>query len=522
MENKHVPTFAEIEYDTSVQLTTDGEKVGAFPQSLVPPPQTIEYKPVDPIRQKFFDMRSLASDRPFARDDSELFFRQAKFMKDFTDDDQGEARFNMYFPYYQHMGYEQLRTYFTWRTKLRNGEKPRAHVSYIFLYVYELLSVIGVADSNEALEKLLMILDEYAENNPPLKKYLPRWIKDFFVYYDVSDDFKSFAKEHGIKNNYPELFLFEFDDDNIIEYWSTISNYDIADSKFYQDGNEELLSDYFRAVLVALNEHFSKQKKRIEDLVIYRTGNRAVWYPFKHALFFSRTTLNDRQVTLPGKEAYYCKNNRWTASLPIFYSNRESIAGYLVKKTESSLRELYKYKYKLKMSPRPFQHSTVRVKELDEVIEKAVADHHKFINRTIVNVDFENLERIRVEALDTQDKLIVEEEAVETYLSHQEEQNYAETDIRDETVSYSDDTTTDEWDDFKDALNEIELRALKIALEDGMSLKAFSDENGIMLEVLADNINEKSADIIGDSILEVNDGITIYDDYIENIKCIFK
>ena len=48
-------------------------------------------------------------------------------------------------------------------------------------------------------------------------------------------------------------------------------------------------------------------------------------------------------------------------------------------------------------------------------------------------------------------------------------------------------------------------------------IKAFADENGIMLEVLADSINEKAADFIGDSILEFADGMAIYEDYREKI-----
>jgi len=52
------------------------------------------------------------------------------------------------------------------------------------------------------------------------------------------------------------------------------------------------------------------------------------------------------------------------------------------------------------------------------------------------------------------------------------------------------------------------------------NIKAFADENNIMLEVLADSINEKAADLIGDSILEIDEEIILYDEYRENIKSI--
>jgi len=75
----------------------------------------------------------------------------------------------------------------------------------------------------------------------------------------------------------------------------------------------------------------------------------------------------------------------------------------------------------------------------------------------------------------------------------------------------------DGWKALKEALTDIERKALSIALLDKKSIKAFADENGIMLEVLADRINEKAADYIGDSILEIDEEMMIYDEYRENI-----
>jgi len=89
--------FAEIE------IGRQGD-AGTVPLSLSRQSEPIKPRIIDPIREKFYEMRSLASKRPFARSDSELFYRQAKFMEDFTDDYDKNAKFNMYYPYYQNMG----------------------------------------------------------------------------------------------------------------------------------------------------------------------------------------------------------------------------------------------------------------------------------------------------------------------------------------------------------------------------------------------------------------------------------
>ena len=54
----------------------------------------------------------------------------------------------MYFPDYQSMGYEQLRTY-TWRTNVRKGVIRKTSFSYVFVYLYELLNNVGVADCRD-------------------------------------------------------------------------------------------------------------------------------------------------------------------------------------------------------------------------------------------------------------------------------------------------------------------------------------------------------------------------------------
>ena len=492
--------FAEIEYETQGRRNTSAEKAVQF-FSSVTPPQTIARKAVDPIRQRFFDMRNLASDKPFARNDSELFYKQGKFMEDFEDDYQGDAKLNMYYPYYQHMGYEQLRTYFTWRTKIRRGEIQPIGTSYAFLYIYELLSNIGVKDAADGLDKLTVALNEYIMFAPALERHLPKWIKDYCIYYELPHSFKDYVKEHDLYMHFPEMFLFEADVENRLELWSGISGYSVTDSKFYRDGNQQLLRDCYNAVFDAVRKSYADGKARFEDLIVYRISNRSPWDPFGYALFYPWLRQADRKVELPGRETYYCKNNRWTSCHPIYFSKREMIAGYLVKKTEACLREAMKYKHKLKAI------SIYCNEILDALIGNAVAEFHRAINRTVVSVDHANLERIREEALGTQDKLIVPErdardaDGPTSHLSS----------VKSHFTLRS--SPHEDWGSLKGTLDLLELQALRIALDDCTRIKSFADENGVMLEVLADGINEKAVDIIGDSILEVDEGMSVFDDY---------
>ena len=524
--------FAEIEYEHGFLGSKYAQEAAQF-FSSVPPPLPIERKPLDPIRLKFNDMRSIASDKPFARNDSELFYRQAKFMEDFTDDYQGDARLNMHYPYYQHMGYEQLRTYFTWRTKTRSGELIPISLSYMFLYIYELLANIGVKDPAVGLDKLLLIFKEYVKFAPILARYLPQWIKDYCIYYELPQSFEEFVKENGLLRHYPEMFLFDASVGNRLELWCSISDYTVTGSKFYKDNNRQMLTDCFSAVLDAICEHYSSQNARYEDLIIYRISNRIPWDPFRRALFYPYLRQSDRQVKLPGSEEYYCRNNRWTSSYPMYLSSRKSIAGFIIKKTEACLRETLKFKHRLSINSAYYQYNK-DLKTLERLIENAVSQFHRNLGRTVVTVKQENLDRIRKEAQGTQDKLIVPDEQLTT------RNTQCSTDI---AAIYAGNAQTatvktmpadnvlnphialrsgssGEWAYLKDALSAVELHALGIALHDCMGVKAFADENDVMLEILVDGINEKAADIIGDSILDVGEGVSVFDDYRESVDAL--
>jgi len=506
--------FAEIEITQKAQ--GDGSPV-LFPLPFLPSskPEPIKPRIIDPIREKFYEMRKLASMRPFARSDSELFYRQARFMEDFTDDYEGNAKFNMYFPCYQNMGHEYLRTYFAWRTKVRSGEIKSTSLSYIFLHIYELLSGIGTNDPSNGLDKLLVIWDTFAKDNPTIEKYMPKWFKDYHIFYELPHSFSEFIDKHKMQKHFSLTLLFDKNVENKLELWNSISSYDITKSKFYLEGNEQMLSDYFAVVLSDVQDFCAKRATQFEDLLVYSISRRAPWQPFKNALFGSRVKQTDREIKISDHERYQCKNGQWTANLPIYYSTQKDFVGYIIKKTEACVRNEVNYKYKLvadmKPGKKPFrelQRPAAKRAELDKVIEQAVAKHHKERTRTIVKVDHINLARIREEAMETQGQLIVPE----TNVTEDVKVVCPEEPV---TLSFA-----DGWKALRQSLTDTERHALTLALNESSDIKTFADEQGIMLEVLADSINEKATDLIGDSILELDDEIILYDEYRDNITAI--
>ena len=502
--------FAEIELEPDFSRA---RIVNPAPRQAPPrfPAQPIAKRAPDPLRDKFSDMRRLADGESFARDGARLFYRQAKFMADYTDNYDGDAKFAMYYPHYQQMGYEQLRVYFTWRTKVRQGDIQPTSVSYAFLYVYELLCGIGADGPADGLNKLLAIWDGFLKFGPALENYMPQWFKDYHIYHVLPDSFEDFIKEHNLHKYYPEMYLFAENAENSLELWNSISDYSVTASKFYKDGNRLLMGDCFNAVVGSIRELCESLNIHIEDLFVYRYSRVGNWRPFKESLFYPWLRQQDRKVRIYGQESYSCKDNHWTANIPIYYSDRNGVIGQIIKKMEVCLREAAGYKYKLKAEPCNFYRSSGTPIMLDGVIEKAVADFHRNLTRTVVTVDHAALARIREEARGTQDKLLVEE---------YENARPAGADcVRPPSPSPGEaGAVADKWQTLKAALTPVELRALTMALDGDPGVKAFADENGTMLELLADSINEKAADNIGDNILETDEGMIVFDEYKEELR----
>ena len=544
-DNKHAldeGMYYEIEYDS-----TPMPGVGKF----VLKTQKIAEPEKDEVRELFNRMRDIARDRRLSafasskfyqdkvrQENSEIFYKQGMFMKDFEDYYEETAEYKQYFPYYQMMGYRQLRTYFTWRTQVRKGIVGKTSLSYAYLYLYELLNNIGVADSQDSLDKLLFFWKQFRVYEPSLDKYVIRWLKDYHIYYDLPQPFHEFIKEKELTEYYPELA----DHEDRFELFCTISKYDIKKSVFYTEEHETLIRECLEYTLDKLTTIFSDNGIELESIIFFPTKSLTRWIPFRDALFFPCTQQRDRKVAFSSKEAYVCSEGQWFYQTALTTESGRQLAGYILKQMESVLRQAVKYKYKITAGIGMLHPMMIMKLEsagiaLEQSITDAVKEFYREATKTVVTVDKGALAKIRREALETQEKLLVPEDAGETLsmsLIVTEPPIVLEappSDLRESLLS--DSMTKSEtlhedlqfemtpisespWKDLKNALSQTEQEALQFILHGDADIRQFADEHNVMPEVLADGINEKAVDAVGDSLLD--DEFNIYDDYLEQVR----
>jgi hypothetical protein len=483
----------------------------------------------DPIRQTIYTMRSLGKGNPLAESDPGVFYLQAQFMQEFSDDYTEKEALSTYYPSYQKLSYGQLRTYFTWRSKVRQGIIEQASGSYVFLYVYELLANIGVADSADGLDSLTALWLGYRQYEPKLDEYLPGWLKDYHVYYSLSDGFTDFVEKHQLYRFYPEMFLALPNNEECLQLWNSLSGYDINKSRFYQDEKQEMFAQCFAYVINELGNLCASRGCHINDLLVYSISNNTVWKPFLRALFFPWLEQSDRQVVLGNLEVYSCVQNNWTMHIPIPHARRRDVIGYLIKKTELCLRQALEYRYRISVDTDAVTSAlaglfgiNISCQDIDSAVQKAVSDYLNQLNRTVVTIDTQNLERIRSEASITLNRLLVPDQAAVE--GSAEKKGVLPDDCITEADAISDEypnPAADRWVLFAGSLSSVELEALCLLTAGGsnpevdsrLSLKTLADGNGMMLEALCSAINEKAMDHIFDVLIDVGQGIAIYDDY---------
>ncbi|MBN2851395.1 MAG: TerB N-terminal domain-containing protein [Clostridia bacterium] len=495
--------------------------------------QKIEPPAKDEIRDLFHSMRDISRanftsyfgnnrffDKRVQREKAIIFHKQGMFMKDFTDSYNETAEFKEYFPCYQMMSYEQLRTYFTWRTKVRNGNVTNISLSYAFLYLYELLNNIGVEDPQDGLHKLMAFWKGYRVYNKTIDKYVLRWLKDYHIYYQMPMSFKEFVEENNLSDHYPKLA----DPGDNFDLFCAVSKYDIRSSKFFADDNIQLITDCFYFVINKLRQVFDEHNICFDESIFQPTKKMNVWQPFKDALFHHLIKQSDRRIVLSENEIYICSQNNWAFNTVITSESGKQLVGYIMKQIESVLRTITKYKYKLNANISNVTHEVVEKLNaaglsLEKIITSTVREFYKEATKTVVQVDHMALSRIRLEALETQEKLIVEEPEKVFAPDIIPDNPPLDSSMDMEVIAEQADvftTMSEAWESLKNAFTDIEIQALLVILMEETDIKKYSDNHGIMLEVLIDGINEKAMDFIGDNLLD--DEFKIYDDYINQVK----
>lgn len=306
--------------------------------------------------------------------------------------------FKSYWPTYDNMSSEQYKWYFYWREEVRSGRYPDTDLSYLFLYMYELINGIGWSNPMQGWQLLNTVWNAYRQRYSKLDTYAREWLIDFSLIHGldmpITETYNRIPR--SLSSELKELeWLRIFSAEPLMLSWDLLidlMDYEPDKSRFYQEGGRKDIRKYGPKVIALVDAYLGKTKgQRLLDR--FRPREKMTErYVFRSAVY---------DYDIYGRTAP-------VMTLPI--SSHVPLRHYitqLFRMMENKLRELRGFKGRL------------RGIEVEPEIEELVA---RFLKKELqppddpkekalpeVRIDRAKLRRIQQESDDVRDMLLLDE-----------------------------------------------------------------------------------------------------------------
>lgn len=324
---------------------------------------------------------------------SASFVSEARKYVNRTEGQTEPVPFMQYWPTYSSMSRAQQKWYFYWRTQLRQGVRLPADTSYLFVYIYEVINLVGFDTPRQAFDHLVKFWGYYRKLQPKLDNYLPDWIADFIVVHKLPTVplkwYGRIAKLGvlGDEDLLIEAWLHAGSDYDLLsnEVLFRLADYNPTKSKFYKGQSDQ----------AALDQAYKKGLEAVDTHVKQETGKSLF------AMHQSERTRVIRRLPFAGAVNDYAGDEIEIAAVHAWYGNQalsDSLKN-VVKYTENVIREQYGYRYKL------------RDIDLDATWGATIEAAFKLeAPKREVKIDLSQISHLKEESKAVRDRLILDEE----------------------------------------------------------------------------------------------------------------
>lgn len=432
-----------------------------------------------------------------------LFMKQGKLLANYEDDYDYRGSAVCYYPTYQSLTNQQLRGYFSWRTKLRGGDVRETSLSFAFLYVYELINQIGVADPMDGYRRLERFRDAYGRIDSRILSYLNRWLTDYVVYYGLDRELLSGAPQVLRDRNVAVLeHIQERDAAGIMDAVRGLSSW-LGRSKFYAECQDDMDRVIVR-VLRRVSAHYAARCKK--TMVEQYFGSRVQCQAglFDTAVFCDPLKRRNYEYAVDEQCAYSCKDGLWFVQKRIAAPSSSGKLDDLLKTIDSALRQEFGYPHPVKAKT-----ETKWIVRLIQEEAQSLSAEKKAAEERKITIDYAQLTKIRRDAATTREKLIVDEE-----MDGPEEPAPQEPGQPQEPEQMRLFPAEEPGGGADPLLSPAEYRLLQCLLYGGDT--GWVQGEGLLLSVLVDGVNEKLYDTFLDTVLD--DTPRLVEDYIDDLK----
>ncbi|MDE7261665.1 MAG: TerB N-terminal domain-containing protein, partial [Oscillospiraceae bacterium] len=420
-----------------------------------------------------------------------IFLKQGKLLANYEDDYDFHGGGTHYYPTYQSLSDQELRGYFSWRTRLRRGDLRQTSLSFAFLYIYELLNQIGVDSPEDGYQKLVDFRDAYGKINISVLPYLERWMADYVIYYGLDPELLSGMPQviHDRSVTAVERIR-ELDGAEAVQAVKALSSKWLARSRFYADHQADMDAVTVR-VLRRMSDHCAAKCKK--SLVEQYFGGFSQYHArlFDAAVFCDPLKRRDYEYTVDEQCKYRCEKGVWSVWKRSVPPGSSAKLEDLLKTIDSVMREESGYRHPVKAG--------VETKWVLRIIHEEIrmlAEEKKAAEEKKISIDYSQLARIRQDAAATREKLIVEEEMDQPPVLQAPAPEYEQTSIVPLAVVRENEEPPEE----ETPLEPAEYRLVQCLLYGGDL--GWVQAEGHLLSVLVDGVNEKLYDTFQDTVLD--------------------
>ncbi|MHB1483571.1 MAG: TerB N-terminal domain-containing protein [Saccharofermentanales bacterium] len=481
-------------------------------------------------------------------DEKQSFYRQAKSFEFKEGSVSEEVPFFMYYPQYSAMTGAQSDWYFYWRSNIRQKIFIRTDSSYVFLYFYELIHMIGFTTPEEALEQMLFVWKEARYKCSLFDAYVVYWVRDFILYYGLElvyyDVIESILCEETGKYFYQECILYFLNSERkkgLMHALDECSTYHITESKYYKGEYGSLLEDAVCEVLLLWNKkHLEKKKMNLLSSLTEDVSGKTVIIPFSSALFYDcGSAVQNTEPHMNSMVRYSCLFKKIESDMiPQLHNVRKFqkfITGML-RTVEATMRLVTGYHRAIQKGVLPKSHMALIEKQTKAFYEEYLKDL-KRKEKKVFSVNDGLLDKLKEDSLQIRRHLISEQE--KSAGSGQDACIDADDDILlDEDPEIEDDSGSDGdsgsdvdsglsvFESLVKSLSPGQVEILKVLCCNGQDqetvlkeLRRIAALSNSFLNVIIEEINEAAVDQAGDCIIDTNAGLpTLYGDYFDEIK----
>lgn len=481
---------------------------------------------------------------------TEAFLEQAAFMAQYEDEYRMRGvPVRHIFVAYQELQADELRGYFAWRTRIRAGETAWGGRDYLRLHAAELINLVGVSSPGEAFDSLLRLQAlAGASDRLMADTSMKNVLRDFIIAHGLDQDL---ALAYCIEDPEEEraklglAFADTADDYTLYAAIRKLVGEQIDGSRFLPGIREDACHVIARSVRrLSARERAQKGKGILERLLGPKRKKPCTmfaWLPF-------RTSQPDGYLyEVDPVLAYEYSQGTWYCHSYSSYRDPDEIRNLsgIVRECERLLRKAFHYKNALPSRRKDPQTEALIGSVIEEWLkEKAMRA------RPEVKIDLTKLSGIRAAADITRERLLegTEEETdftaainsawPEPAAAMNSAQPESDADLvaamstaqpesaADLAAAVSPATgpaitlppqRADEAED-SSVFSPEETQFLRLLLDE-KPWKEFISSRRLMLSVFVDGINEKAYDLLGDTILEIEDGVPVLiSDYCEDVK----